>query len=349
MEPAIDDRPEKRSVPALSRAIEHYGPGLLVTAAVAMAAQFLAEHYGAPAMLMALLLGIAFHFLSEEGRCVAGIELSAKKVLRVGVALLGMRISVDLLIQLGAETILLLVAGLAATILFGLLLSRLLRLDWRLSLLTAGAVAICGASAAMAIAAVLPRSRHSERNLLVTVLGVTVMSTIAMIAYPILAHRFGLSDRATGIFFGGTIHDVAQVVGAGFSVSQTAGETATLVKLIRVTMLAPVVLCFSLVLRNMPADDPEIGAKRPPLLPGFVIAFLILAAINSAGWIPAALSTAGLEVSRWALLAGIVAVGMKTSLKNLFEAGRTAIGLIVAETIFIAIFILTGLSYLDLG
>ncbi|MFC0482797.1 YeiH family protein [Gellertiella hungarica] len=349
MEPAIDDRPEKRSVPALSRAIEHYGPGLLVTAAVAMAAQFLAEHYGAPAMLMALLLGIAFHFLSEEGRCVAGIELSAKKVLRVGVALLGMRISVDLLIQLGAETILLLVAGLAATILFGLLLSRLLRLDWRLSLLTAGAVAICGASAAMAIAAVLPRGRHSERNLLVTVLGVTVMSTIAMIAYPILAHRLGLSDRATGIFFGGTIHDVAQVVGAGFSVSQTAGETATLVKLIRVTMLAPVVLCFSLVLRNMPADDPEIGAKRPPLLPGFVIAFLILAAINSAGWIPAALSTAGLEVSRWALLAGIVAVGMKTSLKNLFEAGRTAIGLIVAETIFIAIFILTGLSYLDLG
>lgn len=349
MEPAADDRPDRHGTGALQRRLAHYGPGLLVTAAVAMAAQFLAEHYGAPAMLMALLLGIAFHFLSEEGRCVAGIELTAKKVLRMGVALLGMRISVDLLIQLGAETILLLVVGLAATILFGLLLSRLFRIDWRLSLLTAGAVAICGASAAMAIAAVLPRSRHSERNLLVTVLGVTVMSTIAMIAYPILAHRLGLSDRATGIFFGGTIHDVAQVVGAGFSVSQTAGETATLVKLIRVTMLAPVVLCFSLILRNMPADDPEIGAKRPPLLPGFVIAFLIFATINSVGWIPHALSDAGLEVSRWALLAGIVAVGMKTSLKNLFEAGRTAIALIVAETIFIALFILTGLSYLDLG
>lgn len=323
------------------------GPGILVTSAVAMAAEFLAEHYGAPAMLMALLLGIAFHFLSEEGRCVAGIDFSAKKILRIGVALLGMRISVELLIQLGAETILLLIVGLISTICFGLLLARILRLDWRLALLTGGAVAICGASAAMAIAAVLPKNRHSERNLLVTVLGVTVMSTLAMIVYPILAHRLGLSDRATGIFFGGTIHDVAQVVGAGFSVSQMAGETATLVKLIRVTMLAPVVLVFSLILRQMPMESDEPGdAKRPPLLPGFVIAFLVLAAINSFGVIPPFVSTFGLDVSRWALLAGIVAVGMKTSLKNLFEAGRDAVTLVVAETIFIGIFILLGIFYL---
>lgn len=322
------------------------GPGLLVTAAVAMAAEFLAEHYGAPAMLMALLLGIAFHFLSEEGRCVAGIDFSAKKVLRIGVALLGMRISVDLLIQLGAETILLLIVGLISTICFGLLLARILRLDWRLALLTGGAVAICGASAAMAIAAVLPKNKHSERNLLVTVLGVTIMSTLAMILYPILAHRLGLSDRATGIFFGGTIHDVAQVVGAGFSVSQVAGETATLVKLIRVTMLAPVVLVFSLILRQLPQEEEQEDVKRPPLLPGFVIAFLVLAAINSFGLIPPVVSTFGLDVSRWALLAGIVAVGMKTSLKNLFEAGRDAVTLVVAETIFIGIFILLGIFYL---
>lgn len=322
------------------------GPGLLVTAAVAMAAQFLAEHYGAPAMLMALLLGIAFHFLSEEGRAVAGIDMAAKKVLRIGVALLGMRISADLLIQLGPQTILLLISGLVATISFGLLLSRLLNLDWRLALLTSGAVAICGASAAMAIAAVLPNNKHSERNLLVTVLGVTVMSTIAMIVYPLLAHRLGLADRETGIFFGGTIHDVAQVVGAGFSVSQEAGETATLVKLIRVTMLAPVVLVFSLMMRNMPQeDDLEIG-KRPPLVPGFVLAFLGFAALNSFGLIPPVVGSLGLDLSRWALLAGIVAVGMKTSLRYLFEAGREATMLVVLETIFIAVFIMGGIAWL---
>lgn len=349
-EPGRDEHKASGIGASINAFLEKNGPGLLVTGAVAMAAEFLAEHYGAPAMLMALLLGIAFHFLSEEGRCVAGIEYSAKKILRIGVALLGMRISVDLLIQLGAQTILLLVTGLVMTISFGLLIAKILKIDWKLALLTGGSVAICGASAAMAIAAVLPKSRDGERNLLVTVLGVTVLSTLAMIIYPIIAHRLGLSDRATGIFFGGTIHDVAQVVGAGFSVSQVAGETATLVKLIRVTMLAPVVLTFSLILRNMPdeAGQEEVG-KRPPLLPGFVVAFLILAAINSFGLIPAKVSTFGLDVSRWALLAGIVAVGMKTSLKNLFEAGRETVKLVVAETIFIGCFILTGIFYLGQG
>lgn len=322
-----------------------YWPGFAVTAAVAVAAQFLSDHYGAPAMLMALLLGIAFHFLSEEGRCVAGIDFCSKKVLRIGVALLGMRISVDLLIGLGASTILLLVTALAATIGFGLLAAKLLGRGWRLALLTSGSVAICGASAAMAIAAVLPRNEFSERNLIFTVLSVTVLSTLAMIAYPIIAQNMGLDARATGIFFGGTIHDVAQVVGAGFSVSPEAGETATLVKLIRVTMLAPVVLTYSIVLRNVPQGEGESG-KRPPLLPGFVIAFLILAALNSFGGIPEVVAKAGSEASRWALLAGIVAVGMRTSLRRVLDVGGDAVALIVAETLFIAAFILVGIHYL---
>lgn len=321
-----------------------YWPGLAVTAAVAIAAQFLSDHYGAPAMLMALLLGIAFNFLSEDGRCVAGIDLCAKKVLRIGVALLGMRISVDLLIGLGAGTILLLVAAIAATIIFGLACAKLLGRGWRLALITSGSVAICGASAAMAIAAVLPKNEFSERNLIFTVLSVTVLSTLAMIFYPMIAESLGLDARATGIFFGGTIHDVAQVVGAGFSVSPEAGETATLVKLIRVTMLAPVVLIFSLATRNVGSVG-ETG-KRPPLLPGFVIAFLILAAANSFGLVPDAVSKIGMEASRWALLAGIVAVGMKTSLRRVLDVGGDAVALIVAETIFIGLFILAGIYYL---
>ena len=328
----------------LPSVVQVYWPGLAVTAAVAIAAQFLSDHYGAPAMLMALLLGIAFHFLSEEGRCIAGIDVCAKKVLRIGVALLGMRISVDLLIGLGASTILLLVAAIAATILFGLAAAKLLGRGWRLALITSGSVAICGASAAMAIAAVLPKNEFSERNLIFTVLSVTVLSTLAMIFYPMIAQWIGLDARATGIFFGGTIHDVAQVVGAGFSVSPEAGETATLVKLIRVTMLAPVVLILSLATRNVGSVG-ETG-KRPPLLPGFVIAFLILAAINSFGFIPEAVSKVGMEASRWALLAGIVAVGMKTSLRRVLDVGGDAVALIVAETIFIGLFILAGIYYL---
>lgn len=330
----------------MSSAAQTYWPGLAVTATVAIAARFLSDRYGAPAMLMALLLGIAFHFMSEESRFAAGIDLCARKVLRIGVALLGMRISVDLLVGLGAGTVLLLGAAIATTIAFGLVAARLLGRGWRLALLTGGSVAICGASAAMAIAAVLPKNEFSERNLIFTVLSVTVLSTLAMIAYPILAQAMGLDERAIGIFFGGTIHDVAQVVGAGFSVSPEAGETATLVKLIRVSLLAPVVLLISLATRNVSQPAGE-GGKRPPLLPGFVIAFLVFAAANSLGLIPEMVSDSGMEASHWALLAGIVAVGMKTSLRRVLDVGGDAIALVVAETIFIGLFILAGIYYLE--
>jgi uncharacterized membrane protein YadS len=184
------------------------------------------------------------------------------------------------------------------------------------------------------------------------VLSVTVLSTVAMIFYPILAQSLGLDARATGIFFGGTIHDVAQVVGAGFSVSPEAGETATLVKLIRVTMLAPVVIVFALATRNVGQGmDMATGAAagkaaRPPLLPGFVLAFLALAALNSLGFVPEAVSGFGSDLSRWALLAGIVAVGMKTSLRRVLDVGGDAVALIVAETLFIGLFILAGIHYL---
>lgn len=322
------------------------GQGFMVSLVVAVAAQFLAEHYGSPAMLMALLIGMAFNFLGEEGKCVAGIEFSAKTVLRFGVAMLGIRISVEMLIGLGAEMIALVVIGVIGTIAVGLVGARLLGRGWRLALLTGGSVAICGASAAMAIAAILPRNEHSERNLSFTVLSVTVLSTLAMIVYPVISQLFELNDLTNGVFLGGTIHDVAQVVGAGFSVSEETGETATMVKLIRVAMLAPVVLVFSVVIRNFAEADPKEG-KRPPLIPGFIFVFLILAAINSAGVIPGFVSDSINSLSRWALLIAISAVGMKTSLARMLDVPGQAIVLIVAETLFIGAFILAGIRYLS--
>ena len=327
-----------------ARAFVHKnGHGILVSVVVAVAAQFLSEHYGAPAMLMALLLGIAFHFLAEDdaGDCKAGIEFTARTVLRFGVALLGARISVELMIGLGSQLIAVVIAGVILTILFGLLGARLLGRGWRFGVLTGGSVAICGASAAMALSAVLPKNEHSERNLIFTVLSVTVLSTVAMIAYPILTETFAFDDEISGVFLGGTIHDVAQVVGAGFSVSDETGEVATMVKLIRVAMLAPVVLVISALVRRH-AEFSEEEGKRPPILPLFVVGFLIFASLNSLGLIPAQVSDAMAGLSRWALLVSIAAVGMKTSLKRILDVGGQAIILIVAETIFIALFVLVG-------
>ena len=196
----------------------------------------------------------------------------------------------------------------------------------------------------MAISAVLPKNEHSERNLIFTVLSVTVLSTVAMIAYPILTDTFAFNDEVSGVFLGGTIHDVAQVVGAGFSVSDEAGEVATLVKLIRVAMLAPVVLVISVLVRRNFAS--EMDGKRPPVLPVFVIGFLVFAAFNSFGLIPDAVVSFLSSLSRWALLISIAAVGMKTSLRRILDVGGQAIALIVAETVFIAGFVLLGVAVL---
>jgi len=324
-----------------SKLLREYAQGILVSAVIAVAAQFLSEHYGVPAMLMALLLGMAFHFLAEEGPCKAGIEFTSRTILRFGVLLMGARISVELMLGLGAELIAVVVGGVILTILFGLLGAWLLKRGWRFGVLTGGSVAICGVSAAIAISAVLPKNENSERNLTFTVLAVTVLSTIAMIAYPVLTEALDFSHEVSGVFLGGTIHDVAQVVGAGFSVSDETGEVATLVKLIRVAMLAPVVLIIALLVRHY-AGAEKTDAKRPPILPLFVVGFLILAALNSAGLLPTAVVGAMSSASYWALLISIAAVGMKTSIRRIFEVGGQAIMLIVAETMFIASVVLMG-------
>ncbi|MEM6609265.1 MAG: putative sulfate exporter family transporter [Pseudomonadota bacterium] len=319
-------------------------PGVLVAALAAVAAQFVAEHYATPAMLMALLFGIALNFLSEPEKTAVGISFTSRSVLRFGVAILGARVSVEMFMSLGWWLIALLVAGTVATILFGVALARVIGQGPRFAILTAGAVAICGASAAMAIAAVLPKDGRSERNLLFTVLGVTVLSTIAMILYPILTSFLGFDDVTAGAFIGATVHDVAQVVGAGFSISDTAGETSTIVKLIRVSFLAPIVVLIALWWRH---TDGETDIGRPPLIPGFVLGFLILAALNSFGLIPDAIRSFLAGLSSWALLAAIAAVGMKTDLKNVLQLGAMPILLITAETVFLAGLMLVGIGYLE--
>lgn len=321
-----------------------YFRGLAISALVALAAAFISEHYGAPAMLLAILIGLALHFLSDDPRTSAGLDFASRNLLRVGVALLGVRISAAMIGELGIGLILVVIAAVLATLAFGVLSSRLFGQDARFGTLTGGAVAICGASAAMAIAAVLgrPRAEEAEREMAFVVIVVTLLSTIAMILYPIVAGMFSLSDLATGIFLGATIHDVAQVAGAGFSVSPEAGEIAIFVKLIRVSMLAPIVFLAALAFRGNQARV----ASTQSLFPGFLAAFIALAAINSLIGFPPAVGEIAGVLSQWALLMAIAAVGVKTALGSIFAVGRRAIGILVVETLFLVGFVLVALVLL---
>ncbi|MEO1091645.1 MAG: putative sulfate exporter family transporter [Pseudomonadota bacterium] len=315
--------------PGFVRGLRALAPGVALCFVIAFAATFLSEHYGGPVMLFALLLGMALHFLSQEGAAVEGIEFSARRLLRIGIALLGARITVDDITALGAGPALLVVACVCTTLLTGLLLATVAGRGWRFGILVGGSVGICGASAALAISAVLPPNERLERDTLFTVVAVTALSTLAMIVYPVVYAAAGFDDVGIGILLGATIHDVAQVVGAGYAVSETTGDVATYVKLLRVALLPAVVVVLALVLTR------TSGRTAAPL-PWFAVAFFGLMLINSAGWVPAAVVGVLNDLSRWLLVVAIVALGLKTSLQAMAALGWGHLAVVVGTTLALA-------------
>ncbi|MEH6576344.1 MAG: putative sulfate exporter family transporter [Amphritea sp.] len=311
-------------------------PGFVLCLVVGMAAKFVSEHYGGPTILYALLMGMALNYLSLEGRCVAGIQFAAKSVLRFGIALLGARITIEQLLGLGLTPIAIVLVGVPATILFGYLCGKWLKIGKSQSILSGASVGICGASAALAVSAVLPQDKESEKNLIFTVICVTALSTAAMIGYPLIVSTLGLNETESGIFLGATIHDVAQVVGAGYMMSDDVGDVATFTKLLRVAMLVPVVLMISLIVARK--GTAKTGQKAS-FLPGFLIAFVIIVAINSTGWLPEVVTESMIELSRWCLIIAMVGIGMKASFKELATMGWRPILLMIAETLFLAVLV----------
>ncbi len=315
-------------------------PGILMAFTIAAAARFISEHYGAPAMLFALLLGMAFNFLATDGKCVAGVQVASSQLLKIGVAFLGVRVTLDQISSLGPVLVLVIPVLIIFTIGAGLLFSKIFSRSASFGLLTGGAVAICGASAALAIASVLPKSETSQRDTLFTVVAVTSLSTMAMIIYPILFSSLGFSDTQIGVLIGATIHDVAQVVGAGYAVSELAGDTATYVKLLRVACLPIVILLLAAFLRRGAAGD----TKTP--FPWFAVAFAAILLANSIGLIPSFAAESMDWSSRWLLLGAISALGMKTSLKEMFDLGALHIGVVVAETVFLCAAAIAAISFM---
>src|SRR4051812_2502518 len=236
-----------------------YVPGLVAAFVIAAAANFLADHYGAPVMLFALLLGLAMNFLSDTPGCAAGISLASRPLLRIGIALLGCRITVEQMMSLGWPPVALVVGTMTITILASMLVARWMGFNSLFGLLSGGATAICGASAALALSAALPNHPLKERATLFTVIGVSSLSTLAMILYPTITRWAGLDDVQAGTFIGASVHDVAQVVGAGYAISPKAGDTATIIKLLRVAMLLPVILATGIFTRNRAATEAEMS------------------------------------------------------------------------------------------
>lgn len=313
-------------------------PGLLLCAVIAMAASLISRLHGGPQLLYALLLGVAFHFLHEDPRIRPGVELCTGSILRLGVALLGARITLEQIAALGWSTALTVVVCVLSTVLVGIGLARSLGLSTAQGLLSGGATAICGASAALAISAVLPRSREQDRFTLLVVVTVTAFSTLAMLIYPLLAHALHLSGVQAGLFLGGSIHDVAQVVAAGYLLGVEAGDTATVVKLFRVSMLTLVVVAASAAFRSVAprGGGGAVLGGAPALVPWFLWLFMALVLLQSMHVVPPGVLPLVGEFSRDCLLLAMAALGVKTSFQMLFRTGWRPLVLLLAETLWLA-------------
>jgi uncharacterized integral membrane protein (TIGR00698 family) len=315
--------------------------GFLLVLVIAVAAFWLAQITKAPLMLCALGLGMVFNYLLLDKQSRPGIDFASRNVLRFGVALLGVRVTVGQIAGLGLMPILTVIAGTLSTILVGVVVARMLGLKQTLGLLSGSAVGICGASAALAVSSVLPNWRERERDTILTVVVVTGLSTVVMIAYPLLAKALGLDHVEAAIFFGGAIHDVAQVVGAGYMISPETGDIATYVKLLRVAMLLPISFAAAFFFSRASGQG---GAARPPL-PMFLLGFALLVGINSMELLPRIAVSFISGLSQWCLALAIVALGIKTSFRALASAGWRPILLMTIETIWIAAFILSAIFY----
>lgn len=316
-------------------------PGLLVCVVVALAATYVAQEYSLPIMPLALLIGALFHFMAEDAQCESGISFASKSLLRLGVALLGFRISTDLIVGLGAAPVALIFVAMGLTISCTLWLGRILRLDGKLSMLVAGSVSICGASAAMAIASAMPGNSKTEKHLSSVILCVALFSNLAMVLYPIIAQTVGMSDLAAAIFIGGSIHDVAGVVGAGYALADHTGDTAVVVKMLRVLMLAPVIFVVSIAFRSAFVGG-VTEPRKAALVPSFVWAFFALALWNSVSTVPAEIVHGASQISTWLLVVAIAGVGMKTSIAVVARTGAKTMFLVLMATVFLATVVALG-------
>jgi uncharacterized integral membrane protein (TIGR00698 family) len=327
-----------------------YAPGVAMSALVAaigyVAAPYVAHVVPIPSMVIALVVGIALNPLAARPAMLPGMTFCVRTLLRWAVALLGLRVGLADIAALGPGTAALIVVSMLATLVSGFALAHWYGRERGFGALVGVGTAVCGASATLAVSTVVPDYPGKQPDIAFVVVAVNALATLAMLLYPPLCILLGFDPQTTGVMLGGTIHDVAQVVGAGYAVSVTAGNTAVIVKLFRVFLLLPVVLGVGWHFTRLGLKH---GEARVPV-PMFGIVFLALCALNSAvPLVPALLPVYApakgvlVEVSTWGLLLAIGALGLGTSIRTIVALGWRHITTVLGTTAVIFVVVTGGL------
>jgi uncharacterized integral membrane protein (TIGR00698 family) len=332
--------------------LRRVAPGLLLSSFVAvtavLAAPLLAGVAPIPAMVIALVVGIALNPVARRSSFQPGIVFCLKTLLRWAVALLGLRVALGEIAALGPMTAVLVIVSMGLTLTAGFSLARVFGLDRAYGALAGAGTAVCGASATLATSIVLPDYKGKETDVAFVVVAVNALSTLAMVLYPVVCVLLGFDPQTTGVMLGATIHDVAQVVGAGYAVSETAGNTAVIVKLFRVFLMLPLVLVVGWLFARRAVAT---AGKIP--IPMFALVFVALCVLNSvASAFPSTASIFAqvkgplIEISSWGLLIAISALGLGTSLTAIAGLGWRHVATVIGTTLIILLVVTGGLMVL---
>lgn len=300
-------------------------PGAALAFLVAATSFCLGGYIPIPTMVIALAIGMMLNPMSSRPAMTVGQTFCVKVILRWSIALLGLRVAISDIANLGTTAAVMIVSSMAMTVVSGFLFARLTRQPAGFGALIGVGTAVCGASATLATSTVVPDYENKHVDTVVVVVAVNALATLGMLAYPPLCALLQFGPTETGIMLGGTIHDIAQVAGAGYAVSSETGTVAVVVKLFRVLLLLPFVLAVGTYLSFSGA----VGAKKADVpIPGFAIVFLVLCVINSVlsafpdyAAVYSPIKSFLLNLSMWGLLMAISALGLGTSIGSIIRLG----------------------------
>ncbi|NPA17007.1 MAG: YeiH family putative sulfate export transporter [Aquificae bacterium] len=326
-------------------------PGFVFAVLIAVAATFISslqivkETVNFSPLIIAILLGVLIGNVIKIPEILKpGIIFSLKKVLRIAIVFLGFRLTFQNVIDVGIEGLIVDTIMLVSTFLFGVWVARrFFGLEPEMSYLIASGSSICGASAVLATAPVVRAEMHHAAMAVATV---TIFGTIAMFLYPVVykffGNHLGFDEILYGIWTGATVHEVAQVVAAGFAVSDIAGNTATISKLTKVMMLAPLLIALSFYLAKKSSIHGAGISLRDIPIPYFVFGFIAMVGVNSMHIVPQNVVHYINVVDGFLLTVAMGAMGLETNINKIKGVGMKPI--YAAALIFVFLFVVGIIS-----
>lgn len=296
---------------------------------------------GGSSIVYGLLLGFITQYILNINDYLMHLERWGGFFLKFGVTLLGFRINLEVFAFIGVNVIFVVGLSVFFSIILGLYFAKILNLSREEGLIGSVSVAICGASAAMAMGLLLHQTERNKQFLIATIAVVTLYSSVGLILYPSLLKWLAVDDFTASVLIGGTIHDVAQVVAAGAMMGSEVGDVSIIIKLYRVFLLFPIIFIVGMVLGMQSSGKSVSGVSK--ILPLYLYLFLVIAVLTSIGLVPSKITELSGYLSSFSLTLALVAVGLKTQLSKVIGLGWKVPVFLMVQTLTLVFLVLMGL------